>query len=100
MQFEAPSLERELIEQYFRKPEGREPGEFMPVSLALQIVEANITQKLSTIQLGRAFVGLGYKYKLSRGTRKYHVVRRSAEELRLVRQTAGGGDGGGGDGVF
>jgi len=100
VQFETARQEEELIDYYFRQPKDEEEGEWLPASLVLQIVGANITQKLSTILLGRAFVALGYKYKLSRGTRKYHVVRRSAEELRLVRQTAGGGDGGGGDGVF
>ena len=35
------------LQQYFRRPVGQEPGEFMPVSLAQQLVGANITQKLS-----------------------------------------------------
>ena len=84
--FETPRLENELVEQYFRKPKGTEPGEFMPVSLAMQIVGANITQKLSTVMLGRAFVEQGFRKKTYRNMRGYVVVRRSLDEMRSVRQ--------------
>ena len=86
-QFETPSLERELVQLYFRKPSEREPGEWMSVALALQIVGAGITQKLSTIQLGRAFVDEGFLKKTHRNVRGYVVVRRSAEEMRSLRQS-------------
>ncbi len=84
-QFETPRLEAELLQQYFRKPVGAEPGEFVPVSLALQIVGANITQKLSTVSLGRAFVEQGFERRTFRNVRGYVVVRRSAEEMRSLR---------------
>ncbi len=84
-QFETACLERELVDQYFRRPQGQEPGEFMPVSLAIQIVGANITQKLSTIMLGRAFMDLGYEHKRTHSGRGYLVVRRSAEEMKAMR---------------
>ena len=58
----------------------------MPVSLALQIVGSNITQKLSTVMLGRAFVEQGFRKKTYRNVRGYVVVRRSADEMRSVRQ--------------
>ena len=93
-QFETPSLEKELIDQYFRRPEGKEPGEFLPVSMALQIVGANITQKLSTVLLGRAFKELGFRFKKSNGVRGYIVVRRSSDEMRSLRfQKAAESDG-------
>ena len=85
-QFETASLEKELIDQYFRRPEGQEPGEFLPVSMALQIVGANITQKLSTVLLGRAFVEMGFEKRCVRHVRGYIVVRRSADEMRVLRQ--------------
>ncbi len=85
-QFETPRLEHELIELYFRKPSGKEPGEFMPVSLALQIVGAGITQKLNTVTLGRAFRELGFQDRVQRHTRGYVVVRRSVDEMRSIRQ--------------
>ena len=84
-QFETPRLEAELVQQYFRKPVGPEPGEFMPVSLALQIVGVGITQKLSTVSLGRAFVEQGFERRTFRNVRGYVVVRRSAEEMRSLR---------------
>jgi predicted P-loop ATPase len=84
-QFETANLEMELVTQYFRKPEGNEPGEFISVAMALQIVGANITQKLSTIMLGRAFVESGFEKKTVHNIRGYVVVRRSAEEMRSMR---------------
>jgi predicted P-loop ATPase len=98
--FETASLEKELIDQYFRRPEGLEPGEFLPVSMALQIVGANITQKLSANLLGRAFMQQGFRFKKSHGIRGYVVVRRSAEEMRVMRQVRGGADGAEGASVF
>ena len=99
-QFETPSLEKELIDQYFRRPEGKEPAEKIPAALALQIVGANITQKLSAVILGRAFVALGYRYVTIKGSRHYLVVRRSGDEMRVMRQTVEGGEGGDGGAVF
>jgi hypothetical protein len=66
----------------------------MAVSLALQIVGANITQKINSVMLGRAFRELGFKDHKSHGIRGYIVVRRSAEEMRSMRyQMAQGADG-------
>ena len=85
-QYETPRLENELVQLYFRKPKGTEPGEFMSVALALQVVGAGITQKLSTVMLGRAFVEQGFRKKTCRNVRGYIVMRRSAEEMRSERQ--------------
>ena len=85
-QYETPRLENELVQLYFRKPKGTEPGEFMSVALALQVVGAGITQKLSTVMLGRAFVEQGFRKKTCRNVRGDIVVRRSAEEMRSERQ--------------
>jgi len=84
-QFETPRLEAELVQMYFRVPSAQEPGEFMSVSLAMQIVGAGIAQKLSSVLLGRAFVELGFKRRTMRNVRGYIVVRRSAEEMRSLR---------------
>ena len=85
-QFETPRLEDELVQQYFRVPAKGEPGEFISVALALQIVGCNITQKLSTVALGRAFVNRGFPRKTCRNVRGYVVVRRSAEEMQSARR--------------
>ena len=84
-QFEAPRLEYELVMLYFRKPQQGEPAEFMPVSLALQLVGAGISQKLSKEMVGHAFVDQGFERKIYRNMRGYIVVRRSADEMRSLR---------------
>jgi predicted P-loop ATPase len=98
-QFEAPRLEQELIDIYFRKPIGKEPGEFIPVARALQIVGGGITQKLSAYALGRAFADLEFERVKRNHTRGYVVVQRSAEEIK-ARQRLLGTDGTEGTEVF
>ncbi|UPS45030.1 virulence-associated E family protein [Prevotella sp. E15-22] len=84
-QFETPRLEYELVQMYFRKPEGQEPGEFISVALAMQLVCTGVQQKISSVLLGRAFVELGFERKTSRNVRGYVAVRRSVEEMRVIR---------------
>ena len=84
-QFETPRLEHELVQMYFRKPGEREAGEFMSVALAMQIVGVGITQKLSTVSLGRAFVEQGYERRTYHNTRGYIVMLRTGEEMRMIR---------------
>ena len=81
-QFETPRLECELVDVYFRKPQGQEAGEFMPVSRALQMIGGNTTHQLSALQLGRAFMDQGYCQVRRAHSRGYVVVCRSAEEIR------------------
>ena len=85
-QFETPRLEEELVQLYFRAPSPNEPGEFISVAYALQLISANISQKLSTVALGRAFVNQGFRKKTYRNVRGYVVVRRSAEEMLSIRR--------------
>ena len=69
--------------------------------MALQIVGANITQKLSSVKLGRAFKDMGFQFHKSHGIRGYIAVRRSAEEMRSMRyQMAQGADGADGAEIF
>jgi len=82
-QFETPRLEQELVDIYFRKPADGERGEFMPVTRAMQIVSGNLTQRLSSVSLGRAFMDQGYRQKRTSNSRGYIVVRRSAEEIQI-----------------
>ena len=92
-QFETANLELELVSQYFRVPKGQEPGEFISVAMALQIVGANITQKLSKELLSRAFTKLGFPSRRTSKYRGYIVVRRSPDEMRSLRyQLAAGAD--------
>ena len=90
-QFETPRLEAELVQLYFRKPVGVESGIFMSVARALQIVSANISQKLSAVYLGRAFMEQGFRRVKSCGQRGYVVELRTGEEMqRMQRQMADG----------
>lgn len=85
-QFETSCTERELVFWYFRPPETEGEGEFMPVGLAMQIVSANISQKISKEGIGHAFIDLGFKRKTYRNVRGYIVVRRSLAETESLRR--------------
>ena len=86
-QFETPKLEYELASLYFRRPSGAEPGMFMSVARAMQIVSANISQKLSPVHLGRALGELGFQRVKYNGVRGYVVVCRSGDEIHAVQQS-------------
>ena len=85
--FETPRLERELVQLYFRQPTEVETGEFMSVARAMQIVSANISQKLSAVHLGRAMGELGFRRMKYQGVRGYIVVCRKADEMQMVQRT-------------
>ncbi len=87
--FETPRLEVELIQEYFRVPMPGENGEFLSVAMAMQIISANISQKLSSVNLGRAFREMGFPMKRMKMTRGYVVVRYSASEMEARRKVAG-----------
>jgi predicted P-loop ATPase len=81
-QFETPRLESELVDVFFRLPQGQEKGEYMPVSRALQIIGGNTVQQLSAVRLGRAFMEQGFRQVRQAHSRGYIVVRRSPEEVQ------------------
>ena len=85
-QFEAPKLEQELVHLYFRKPVGVEGGIFMSIGRAMQIVSANISQKLSPMHLGRAFSELGFKRVKYNGQRGYIVMIRTTDEIQRIQR--------------
>ena len=86
-QFETPRLEAELVQLYFRKPAGAEPGVFMSVARAMQVVSANISQKLSPVYLGRALSEQGFRRVKYNGVRGYIVVCRSGDEMHAAQQS-------------
>ena len=59
----------------------------MSVARAMQLVSANISQKLSAVHLGRALGALGFRRVKCRGVRGYLVVCRKAEEIQMVQQS-------------
>ena len=85
-QFETPRLESELVQLYFRKPTDAEPGMFMSVARAMQLVSANISQKLSAVYLGRALGEQGFRRVKYNGVRGYIVVCRSGNEIHAAQQ--------------
>ncbi len=84
-QFETPRLEHELVDLYFRKPTVNELGEFMSVARALQIISNGISQKLSAVNVGRAFCDLGFKRVRTCCSRGFIVVCRTAEEIKAYQ---------------
>ncbi len=84
-QFETPRLEHELVDLFFRKPLDTELGEFMSVARALQIISNGISQKLSAVNVGRAFAELGFKRVRTTNCRGFIVVCRTAEEIKAFQ---------------
>ena len=84
-QFETPRLEHELVDLYFRKPTDSELGEFISVARALQMISNGISQKLSAVNVGRAFSDLGFKRVRTNSCRGFIVVCRMSEEIKAYQ---------------
>ena len=84
-QFETPHLEHELVDLYFRRPIDSELGEFISVARALQIISNGISQKLSAVNVGRAFSDLGFKRVRTNSCRGFIVVCRTPEEIKAYQ---------------
>ena len=95
-QFETSRSAEELIDDNFRKPKTGEKGEYLSSSVAMQIVGAQNMKDVSAVKLGRAFTAMGFDYKIIDGIRRYYVVRRQADEIKLHREQSDlGADGSG-----
>ena len=86
-QFETPHLEHELVDLYFRKPTDTELGEFISVARALQIISYGISQKLSSVNMGRAFSDIGFKRVRTNSSRGFIVICRTAEEIKAYQHS-------------
>ncbi len=84
-QFEAPRLEQELVDLYFRKPTEEEGGEFVSVARALQLISCNIGQKLSAMKIGKAFSDLGFQKVRTNRSRGFIAIIRTAEDIRAYQ---------------
>ena len=85
-QFETARSEQELIDEYFRQPVGIEAGEYLPASVILQLVGGTNMKDINATKLGRALTAMGFESKMTRGIRRYRVVRRSTSEMQQHRQ--------------
>ena len=84
-QFETPHLEHELVDLYFRRPIDSELGEFISVARALQMISNGISQKLSAVNVGRAFSDLSFKRVRTNSSRGFIVVCRTPEEIKAYQ---------------
>ena len=84
-QFETPHLEHELVDLYFRRSIDSELGEFISVARALQMISNGISQKLSAVNVGRAFSDLGFKRVRTNSSRGFIVVCRTPEEIKAYQ---------------
>ena len=84
-EFETPRLEHELVDLYFRRPTDSELGEFISVARALQMISNGISQKLSAVNVGRAFSDLGFKRVRTNSSRGFIVVCRTPEEIKAYQ---------------
>ena len=87
--FEAPHLERELVDLYFRKPTETENGEFVSVARAMQLISCNISQKLSSMKISKAFVDLGFKRVRTSHSRGFIAIIRTAEQIKAYQISLG-----------
>ena len=85
-QFETARSENELIDEYFRKPVTNEEGEYLSAAVIQQITGAVNMKGISATKLGRALTSMGFEHHMSRGIRRYKVVRRSTSEMQQHRR--------------
>ena len=85
--FEAPRLEEELVDLYYRKPRENELGVFVSVARAIQVMGACLAQKLSSVAVSRAFRNLGFKAARTPHSRGFIAMPRSAEEIKAYQLT-------------
>lgn len=83
--FEAPHLEEELVDLYYRHPRENELGIFVSVARAIQVMGAGLTQKLSSIAVSRAFRNLGFQAARTPRSRGFIAMPRSADEIKAYQ---------------
>jgi len=81
--FEVADPECELIQTYFRKPEGNEECLFATASYIMTRINGCLKQPLSLTRLSQALKKLGYEQYRNRNLRGYRVVELKPEEVRL-----------------
>lgn len=86
--FETPNSECELIEEFYRKPVGREPCEFIRTAVAAEEVSAP-GMRVSAVDMGRAFSKLGFQGDKKGGSRGFYVVRIPHDERRVRARLLG-----------
>ena len=83
-QFETARSENEIIDEYFRKPISSEEGEYLSAAVIMQMTGAVHMKGINATKLGRALTAMGFEYNITRGIRRYRVVRRSTAETQQL----------------
>lgn len=83
--FEAPSLEQELVDKYYRQPGPAESGEFVTVAEAIQVIGYGVMQKLNPVLVGKAFTSLGFQSKRSRNSKGYIAIKMTDDEIKAQK---------------
>ena len=83
--FEAPRLEEELVDLYYRHPRETELGIFVSVARAIQVMGAGLTQKLSSVAVSRAFRNLGFQSARTTRSRGFIAVARTSDEIKAYQ---------------
>ena len=73
--------EQELVDEYFRKPTERNPGEFVTSARAAEIV-STFNHHVKPIVIGRALARLGFESDRQNNGRGYYVVVIPPEERK------------------
>ena len=81
-QFEAPSLEEELILKHYRKPGATDHAVFRSTADILLRINAGMKQPLSAVKVGIIMKKMGFKQmRLGSGKRGYRLIELSFDEI-------------------
>ena len=83
--FEAPRLEEELVDLYYRHPRENELGIFVSVARAIQVMGVGLSQKLTSVAVSRAFRNLRFQAVRTSRSRGFIAVPRTAEEIKTYQ---------------
>ena len=72
--FEVPSMERELIQAYYRHPLPSEKGTFVSTTDILSRINSAVKHYLSPVKIGLVMKQAGFELTRSNGKRGYRVV--------------------------
>ena len=100
--YETTHREMEMVDIFFRVPHEHEPGQFMPVTRAIQIVGGyHPGMHLDDMRMALAFKKQGFVHKRTKHSRGWIVVQRTGVEIeqRMKSLALSSGDGVTGDGA-
>ena len=84
-QFEAPSIEEELILKHYRKPGATDHAVFRSTADILLRINAGLKQPLSAVKVGRLMKKLGFQQIRSKESRSWRVIELSYDEIERNR---------------